>query len=210
MSSNSTVENPAAMGKQKETIAQVIETTVPDTIVLETLKLDMQKRQKPNPSDGGLIAHELHLSNEINETTFDEQTRPQLYAQTQEALAALESLDSTNKSTSSHNSSVVTENASTDEHIDISKKTTDTSNSIQRSRPRPRSSSVSLDHCHELYVSKFPNNTTSSMIRDFLSSKGIAESINIKIHALIPRNTDPSSLSFVSFKIDAIPHLYSI
>lgn len=57
---------------------------------------------------------------------------------------------------------------------------------------------------HELYVRNFSNDTTSTLIENYIKRRGVnTDESYMKIYPLIPRDKDPSTLSFISFKIDA-------
>lgn len=54
----------------------------------------------------------------------------------------------------------------------------------------------------EFHISNFDKNTTSECIFNYIKSRGIPDTDNIKINKLIPRNRDFETLKFINFKID--------
>lgn len=56
----------------------------------------------------------------------------------------------------------------------------------------------------ELYLTKLPIDITEDDILHYIKRKGINNTDNIKLHKLVKRNADLSTLSFVSYKIDTI------
>lgn len=57
---------------------------------------------------------------------------------------------------------------------------------------------------NEFCVSNFKNNTTCQMVIDHMLNNGVPNSLlnNVKIHRLVPKHRDISTLTYVSFKID--------
>lgn len=72
----------------------------------------------------------------------------------------------------------------------------------QTCQPLLNQNKMATTKMHEFYLTKFKNDTTRKMILDYMASKGVCDAQHVKVKALISRNCDPQSLSFVSFKID--------
>lgn len=73
----------------------------------------------------------------------------------------------------------------------------------QTCQPLPSQNEVATTKMQEFYLTKFKNDTTRKMIIDYMASRGVCDAQNVKVRALISRNCDPKSLSFISFKIDS-------
>lgn len=103
------------------------------------------------------------------------------------ALNSLDTIDSTQTSSPNQNQSESINTPSDNSVINI----TDNDSRSEKST-----------RLHEFHVTRFNNKTTLEMVKNLLLSKGIEES-DVKISFLVPRDRDPSTLNFVSFKIDA-------
>lgn len=53
----------------------------------------------------------------------------------------------------------------------------------------------------EFYLTKFSPNTTADMILEYMRENGVNNLHSTRVNALVPRNKDKSSLTFISFKI---------
>lgn len=86
-------------------------------------------------------------------------------------------------------------NESVTEHISSSSET--------HARANPTSNSKrSLEFNNEFHLTNLSKDTTREVVMDYLKFKGIDEISHVKITPLIPRNRDPSTLSYLSYKID--------
>lgn len=67
-----------------------------------------------------------------------------------------------------------------------------------------QSSNVNIDSTcnHELYLTRLPIDITDEDIFHYIKEKGITDTNNIKLSKLVKKNTDLTSLTFISFKID--------
>lgn len=65
--------------------------------------------------------------------------------------------------------------------------------------PRPNNQQ---QHRNEFHLSNLSMDTTKSSIINHMKLKGVQDTSAVKLTCLIPRNRDPSTLSYMSYKID--------
>lgn len=70
----------------------------------------------------------------------------------------------------------------------------------------------SIKKINEFHLSRLKPTTTCQMVIDFMTRRGVPESLmrDVKVWPLTPKDRDPSTLSFVSFKIDAFADVANI
>lgn len=68
----------------------------------------------------------------------------------------------------------------------------------------------SLHRKHEFHLSNIDRTITTNMVIDYLKRNGIDDLSNTNISRLVARGRDPSTLSFISFKIDTDQEIASI
>lgn len=70
----------------------------------------------------------------------------------------------------------------------------------------------SMEKINEFHLSRLMPTTTCQMVIDFMTRRGVPESLmkEVKVWPLTPKDRDPSTFSFVSFKIDAFADVANI
>lgn len=78
--------------------------------------------------------------------------------------------------------------------------------------PNLASVNRSMERINEFLLSRLKPTTTCQMVTNFMIRRGVPESLmrEVKVWPLIPKDRDPSTLSFVSFKIDAFTDVANI
>lgn len=191
-SSFSTPGNSTVIEKQKEAMTQ----TEDLNIVPETLKPteNMQKRLKPTLSDGG--PEDGYTTNDTEHNTTNKFHTTASMADRTEFLSNTMLLSELSDSA---------DNAS----ADPSAQQTGSYSLAPDNIVQPNVNIANTTKT-ELYLTRFVNNTTVEMIENYLKSKVVFNVGDIKISRLIPKGKDPSTLSFVSFKVDVSSELAHI
>lgn len=175
--------NLTTMNKlQKEVFTQ----TYDEKSVPEPLKTNEQKRQMPNSSGDEPGGPDLsNTGADLADTTISMGDKTDFLSNT----LLIPELSSNNSSNNSDNFD------NFDDHIVPFPQST-----ISQTFPPVTASAQSRKT--ELYVTRFKNYVTEDMIGNYIKSKVDVNVNDINISRLIPKDKDPSILSFVSFKID--------
>lgn len=68
----------------------------------------------------------------------------------------------------------------------------------------------SQEHRNDFHLSNLSKTTTKAMVLDYMKLMGVHDTSQVKLSSLLPKNHDPSTLSFMSYKIDTNDEIAAI